>query len=139
MYKRQTLGSAAGVPAGMQAVGITTDNMLAVHAAHGYYRTDADFVTWNESGEIDAKWAGKIVPSSELAARLQHEYRGNGLSVERVMLDIHSGRILGEWGVYLMDGAAIAFLVLAASGIWLWGKRRASARAHRRRIKAHTK
>jgi uncharacterized iron-regulated membrane protein len=110
--------------------------LLAIHAAHGYYRTGSDFTAWHETDELDATWARAITPPRELVKMLQDEYRGSGLSLERVTLDIHSGRILGEWGVYLMDGAAIVFILLAASGIWLWGKRRASARAHRRRIRA---
>jgi uncharacterized iron-regulated membrane protein len=33
-----------------------------------------------------------------------------------------------------MDAAAILFLLLSASGVWLWARRRASARAHQRKI-----
>jgi uncharacterized iron-regulated membrane protein len=43
---------------------------------------------------------------------------------------------MGEAGVWLVDAAALLFLLLAASGVWLWGRRRASARAHERSIKA---
>lgn len=44
------------------------------------------------------------------------------ISAERIVLDVHSGRILGPAGPYLMDGAAIALLLLAASGIWGWAR-----------------
>ena len=66
------------------------------------------------------------------SVRITNWRRGSGLPVERVLLDLHSGRIFGKPGVYVVDAAAILFLVLAASGVWLWGKRRASARAHAR-------
>jgi uncharacterized iron-regulated membrane protein len=66
---------------------------------------------------------------------LQRSYRGIGLSAERVMLDLHSGRILGRAGVYLVDAAAIVFLLLAVSGTWLWARRQASIRAHRRKTR----
>jgi uncharacterized iron-regulated membrane protein len=67
---------------------------------------------------------------------LRSAWRGTGLSLERVLLDLHSGRILGEAGVWLVDAAALLFLLLAGSGVWLWGRRRASARVHERDIKS---
>ena len=128
----EQLGSATGVPAGMQAIGLTAGGNLAIRAADGYYRTNADFLEWNEADSLDAAWARSEAPSRQLEQSLQASWRGSGLPMERVMLDLHSGRILGSWGVYLMDAAAVLFLVLAISGVWLWGKRRASARQHRR-------
>ena len=64
---------------------------------------------------------------------LQAAYRGYGLTLERVLLDLHSGRVLGSAGVLLVDAAAILFLLLAISGLWLWSRRRTSTRAHRRK------
>ena len=133
----EQLDGAAGVPAGMQAIGITPDNGLAIHAAHGYYRSNADFLEWRDS--LDANWASTVQPSQQLVQAIQAAYRGTGLSLERVMLDLHSGRILGTRGVYLVDTAAVLFLLLALSGIWLWGRRRRSARTHRRSIETHNR
>ena len=115
----------------MQAIGLTANGNLAIRAAHGYYLTDADFIEWNETDSLDATWASSVEPSLQLKQSLQESWRGSGLPMERVMLDLHSGRILGRWGIYLVDAAAILFLVLAISGVWLWGKRRASAQQHR--------
>lgn len=42
------------------------------------------------------------------------------LTRERLLLDLHSGRILGPWGVWLVDGMAILFAVLAISGLVLF-------------------
>jgi uncharacterized iron-regulated membrane protein len=128
----ERLDGAAGVPAGMQALGLTPDDALAIHAAHGYYRTDENFLEWHESENLDARWASASAPAPALKSALQQVWRGTGLTLERVLLDIHSGRILGGWGVYLMDAAALLFLLLAFTGVWLWTRRRASARAHRR-------
>jgi hypothetical protein len=131
----EQLGGAAGVPAGMQALGVTPDNKLAIHAAHGFYQTDEDFLEWQETDHLDASWNRPARPSEDLRLALQSAYRGSGLSLERIMLDLHSGRILGNRGVYLVDAAAVLFLLLACSGVGLWSRRRASARAHQRHIK----
>jgi len=128
----ERLDGSTGVPAGMQALGLAADGMLAIQAAHGYYRVDENFLEWHETDSLDARWATALAPSTALRAALQESWRGTGLTLERMLLDIHSGRILGNWGVYLVDLAASLFLLLAISGIWLWSRRRASTRAHRR-------
>ncbi|MEN8206296.1 MAG: PepSY domain-containing protein [Pseudomonadota bacterium] len=130
----ENIGSAGGVPAGMKAIGTTADGAIAIKAAHGYYLTDESFLEWTETDTVEATWSTKADTPPALARALQAAYRGNGLPLERVVLDLHSGRILGNAGVLLVDAATILFLLLALSGIWLWGKRRASARAHRHKL-----
>jgi len=132
----EQLGPAAGVPAGIQAVGTDTTGKLVVKTALGDYRTDENFIEWTPAAESDASWAAAVPPGPELALALRSAWRGAGLSLERVLLDLHSGRILGEAGVWLVDAAALLFLLLAGSGVWLWGRRRASVRAHERSIRA---
>lgn len=38
---------------------------------------------------------------------------------ERFLLDLHSGRLFGDWGVWFVDLVAIILAVLAVSGVWL--------------------
>jgi len=135
----EEMGAAAGIPAGIRAIGITSDERLVIGTANGFHLADSELLAWQAIARPGAHWSEPVIPDPALVTALQTSYRGNGLPVERVMLDLHSGRILGPWGVYLMDGAAIVFLLLAFSGIWLWGKRRASARAHRRRVNAQSR
>lgn len=135
----ERLDATAGIPAGVQALGTNASGRLVVAGADGDYSADSDLSRWQRSNVSNVTWSTPVTPAPALVTALQQHYRGSGLTVERVMLDLHSGRILGAWGVYLMDAAAIVFLLLAASGIWLWGKRRASARAHRKRIHRHYK
>ncbi|MCR8921325.1 PepSY-associated TM helix domain-containing protein [Dasania sp. GY-MA-18] len=47
-------------------------------------------------------------------------YRGQGLSWERVLLDLHSGRLFGNAGVWIVDAAALLLLFLSLSGFVLW-------------------
>ena len=133
----ETIGSAAGVPAGMKAIGITTDGAIAIEAAHGYYLTDENLLEWIETDTVEATWSTLSDTPPELAQTLQASYRGHGLPLERVVLDIHSGRLLGDAGVLLVDAAAILFMLLAISGVWLWSRRRSSARAHKRKMEHH--
>ena len=43
-----------------------------------------------------------------------------GLSLERLLLDVHSGRIFGRYGPWVVDAAAIALLMLGLSGVWIY-------------------
>lgn len=46
--------------------------------------------------------------------------RNKTISWQRLLLDMHSGRWLGKYGVWLVDLAAIILLFLALSGCWIW-------------------
>ena len=127
----ERLDGAAGVPAGLNSIGLTPDKALAIYSAHGFYQTDTDFAVWHETDTLDADWASPTTPPAALTAQLASAWRGHGLPLERVVLDLHSGRIAGPWGVYLMDAAAVVLLFLAFSGVWVWWRRRVSTRKHR--------
>ena len=120
----EKLSGAEGVPAGMQKIGLSPDNDLVVHAAHGEYLADLESLNWSEKQMAGTIWSEPSPISEPLKTNLSKAYRGKGLSVERVFLDLHSGRILGNFGVFLIDAAAILFLILAITGIWMWTRAR---------------
>jgi hypothetical protein len=59
-----------------------------------------------------------------LTEKINQQFLKQGLSLERVILDIHSGRILGDIGVYIVDFFSILFLILSMTGFWLYLKRK---------------
>ncbi len=98
----------------------------------GRFVSDAQLLAWQTSTGQPA-W---IARSGELPAplreRLLRAWRGQGLSLERVILDLHSGRILGAAGVFVMDAAAVLLLLLAFSGSGIWIVRSLRERQRRR-------
>lgn len=52
------------------------------------------------------------------------DYAGEILTMDRIILDLHTGRFFGEAGVWVMDIAAIAFIILSITGIVMWMRRR---------------
>lgn len=46
------------------------------------------------------------------------------LTWERVLLDLHSGRLFGAKGVWVMDAAAVLLMCLASSGVAMWALHR---------------
>ncbi|MGH8592110.1 MAG: PepSY domain-containing protein, partial [Gammaproteobacteria bacterium] len=119
----ERLSGADGVPAGMRSIGRDSAGRLIVRGAHGDYSADVERVEWRHEVDPEVTWAEPVTLPPALRGRLVEAYRGKGLTLERVLLDIHSGRILGAWGVYLVDAAAVLFLGLVLTGLWMWSRR----------------
>lgn len=59
-----------------------------------------------------------------LREQLDNQFNGSGLNLERLLLDLHSGRFFGQWGVWLVDLSAIVLIILSISGLILYFKMR---------------
>jgi hypothetical protein len=102
-----------------------------------YYIADEHILDWDVISNEDIEWTERYSLDEDEYEQLLVAYRGNGLKLERVILDLHSGRIFGEYGVYLMDAAAIALLWLSFSGLWVWSSRRRKMRRKKHYRKHH--
>ena len=89
-----------------------------------YYMADEHILDWDVVSNEGINWVKKYTLNENEREKLLIAYRGNGLKLERVILDLHSGRIFGQYGVFIMDAAAIALLWLSLSGMWVWNSRR---------------
>lgn len=113
-----------GVPAGMREIGHDASGDVVIKAAHGYYHVNLDALEWKEYDYLDANWSLSSPTPPMLYDDLLQQYRGSGLTIERVLLDLHSGRIVGAWGVYFVDLVAVLMLILSCTGVWMWWKRK---------------
>ncbi len=102
-----------------------------------YYMADANIIDWSVIGSADIVWSEPASLDAAQRHALLQAFRGKGLTMERVILDLHSGRIFGSFGVYIMDAAAIALLWLAFSGLWIWWSRRQKIKTKRHYQKHH--
>ena len=119
----ESLSGADGVPSGMKALGIDKQGNIVIHASHGYYVVNLNELEWNEYESWQAEWSETSSLPEQLQSELLNIYRGKGLTVERLILDLHSGRIAGTLGVYLIDLISIMLMFLAISGLWMWSRR----------------
>lgn len=127
----EKLDRTENIPTGINNIGITNQHQVAVMAAQGVYTADRDLLTWVATPNAVTVWAHSKNLPAPLYHHLAEKYRGHGLSLERVILDLHSGRIFGRYGIYVMDTAAILMLFLAFSGSWIWIIRQIRNRQHR--------
>jgi hypothetical protein len=118
---------AASLPGAPQRIGLADDARLALGTAQGTFVADADLIQWQPAAAAPA-WSEAQAAPPALRDALAQAQRGPGLSAERVLLDLHSGRLFGAWGPWVMDAAAIVFVILALTGIVNWGWRRQRAK-----------
>lgn len=128
----ERVGGNEGVPSGIEAVGITDKNQIAVRAANGVFTTNHEFLFWNKSHSAISIWSDAADLPKTLYQSILELYRGKGLNLERVVIDLHSGRLLGDWGIYFTDFIAILMIFLASSGFWIWSMRILKKKEHRK-------
>ena len=101
------------------------DGKLILQTNQGRYLASSDIISLSRVTDLAP------IPNPSLATlsdeeyhRLLQDWRGRGLSLSRVMLDLHSGRFFGAIGVIIYDISAVALLLLAISGIYNFWKLR---------------
>jgi len=116
-----------GVPPDLRGVGVTAEGRVVLRTEQGLWMADPDFLSWASIPErTDLRWAAPEEVPAELLAALRADFRGRMLTLERALLDLHSGRLFGRFGPLVMDLAAVLMGVLALSGFWLWSASRGS-------------
>jgi len=104
------------LPAPISAIGTDESGAVLLQTSSGIFAADSDFLTWTPV-DADSDWSQSGEVPADIREALLLAYRGEGISLDRILLDLHTGRIFGAWGVYIFDAAAIVLLFLAVSGV----------------------
>lgn len=118
-----SLGREHGVPTPLSRLG-SSGGSVAVQAGDVRYHVDLNSLRWTKQAKQSVHWSQAEALPSAVQTQIGAQARRRMLSLDRVVRDLHSGRILGSWGVWLMDVIAFVFLLLTASGIWVWWRAR---------------
>jgi hypothetical protein len=121
----EQIGAAHGLPDAITGLALV-DGQLVLNTKPGVWLADLEQLQWLPfSSAAKISWVVPGQPPQALAAQLQ-AHSGSELHWERVLLDLHSGRLGGQWGRGLMDLTALLLVVLACTGVWAWVKRPSS-------------
>lgn len=91
---------------------------LVLGTSHGNFVSD-DGLTWQPQIKGQPDWSNEQVLPDKLSASLNKAFSPS-LPLERIILDLHSGRIFGYYGPLLMDIAALGLIALSLSGVWIY-------------------
>ena len=121
----EKIGPALGLPLAVERLGVSGEQLL-IDTTAGYFFASLDTLSWTPTGpalsQVPVRWSTASPPPEALRQALAKVAGSDDITYERLLLDIHSGRILGEWGVYLVDVMALLFMLLAMSGLVIWLK-----------------
>ncbi len=114
------LDAASGVPSDITGLSFT-EQTLIVNTEQGYFQTDSDFFDWQNINTIaPIKWIAPSTATIEQNQQATLNFKAQYLTLERIVLDAHSGRIFGVFGVLFMDFVALLLILLSLSGIYIW-------------------
>lgn len=120
------VGAAAGLPVPLQAAGSDATGALLLQVGGSWRRFDLERMSAGEAAEpVTVAQAGPLPATLGQALRLADRW----LSWERVLLDLHSGRLFGRFGMLVVDIVGALSVLLALSGIAIWSLRRRRLRA----------
>ncbi len=110
----------------VEAIGLLPDGSVALKSRNQLWRADTQLLDWQmiEQATANPQWATSKQAPEEIRLAVMRQYRGAGVSLERLLLDFHSGRIFGTAGLLVYDLLALAVGFLAISGLVLWARGR---------------
>jgi hypothetical protein len=115
------------LPGAMQALGVARGRLVVRSAGQAFEfdeRTLGTVALPADSGADVVRWSQPSALPATLGAAIERSYRGPGVSVERLLYDLHNGRLFARAGVWILDAAGVVFIALSVTGLVLWIKRR---------------
>lgn len=108
-----------GVP--VHAIG-TSARKLALRTASGTFAS-VNALSWQPASRQKIVWSAPAELSSA-ERQTYEEALAPGISVQQLLLDLHSGRLAGRYGPLAVDLLAVLLAALSLSGAWLFLKPR---------------
>lgn len=107
-----------GQPETMLGLGLSGDRLLA-RGAERIWVVDSEAGNWAPYlSEAPVTWASLVPLTAEVAEQWRFLGAPPDLTWERLLLDLHSGRLFGTVGVIVVDVAGILMVFLAITGAW---------------------
>jgi len=124
-----------GNPSPIESIGRTDNELVVVKSGGQLWMTDENFLSWQPTGNliVNMNWSSSTPTPDSLKQAITQMYRSEGLSMERLLLDLHSGRIFGPAGIFIYDLLALALGFLSISGLILWFRSRHNGKSKRRK------
>ena len=119
----EEIGSYSGLPEKPLGIAITASGDPVLRGVNTYWKGSKELSAWQPLQGPHPKWVSSISTPELVNTKIQEHARSHEITIERILLDLHSGRLLGSWGQNIMSLAAALLLVLAITGTVIWFKK----------------
>lgn len=123
----ERIGAVYNVPSPLERIGLCPKlegtEQLCLQSQGRVHHANIDQLRWPVLPDETFVPSEQAVLPENLRETLLAEYFSGGITWERVVLDLHSGRLFGM-GPWLMDIVGIMLILLSFSGVVLWGQSR---------------
>lgn len=119
----EEIGTYSGLPEKPLGISITGGKYPVVRGVNTYWKGSEELTAWQPLHGPHPKWSAPTDTPENIISSIQEHARGHEINLERVFLDLHSGRLLGRWGQHVMSAAAVLMLVLAITGTVMWWRK----------------
>jgi len=107
---------------GVELIGVDQQQHIVVKSASGIVYSDDGLLSWYPYINEMLLWSkAKMLPDED-ELTIKNSFRSSILPMERVILDLHSGRFFGNVGVIIVDISGVLLILLALSGCAIWLK-----------------
>ncbi len=119
----ERMSAAAGIPPLIQNIGLFHGEPV-LQTRNGMWRSDFMLDQWESISLQGIGWSVPQAMPDNVKFALMEYFHGKGISVERLVLDIHNGHILKKIGPWLVDLVGLLLIFISLSGLWMWGRRK---------------
>lgn len=117
------IGELEGLQVPIEQLGRGARGELIVRNGQGLQQVSEDFLSVTLYTERATRFS-KAEPLAPVPAALSEAYRDGIISYERLIADMHAGRLPGGIATALIDLAAFAMILLAISGLYMFARMR---------------
>ena len=123
----------------IQNIGLDHIQSIVIKSNKALLSSDDGLLSWQPHSGEQVVWSKTSQLPESIKQNIQNNFRSTILPLERVLLDIHSGRFFGSIGVIIVDmvGIFLVMLVISGCAIWLKHKLRALRSSLRPSRKRH--
>jgi hypothetical protein len=113
------------------------DDTLLIQSHNEILSLDINTLEIEPSELIIESWPLPSSLPSTIVDELKQSSQLPGISLETVILDLHSGRFFGDLGVLFVDfmGLLTVFLAMTGTYVWLMKRRKKLAKRHKKHLK----
>jgi hypothetical protein len=114
----------------IEQLGIDSQNNIVTYSQGSTLYSDDSLLSWKTYDPLKKlviTWSTPSQPPKEIEDSIKSLSRSSILPLERVVLDLHSGRFFGTLGVFIVDLCGLFLILISLSGCAIWLNRQLRA------------